>query len=57
MKPIIFDDGGDNVTVGLTESQRCVKIYDDCDEVLIRVQGIDKLIEALQQVKKEINHV
>lgn len=56
MKPIIFDDGTDEITIKLSASNKYVCIDDSSSEVLIEVKAIDKLIEALQQVKKEINN-
>ena len=56
MKPIIFEDGTDEITIKLSVSNKYVCIDDSSSEVLIDMKAIDKLIEALKQIKKEINY-
>lgn len=57
MKPIVFNDGTDDITVGLSFSNTFVTIGDDDGETYIGVEYIDKLIEALHLVKKELEDV
>lgn len=55
MKPIIFNDGIDEIKVGLSFSNSFVTISEGGAMTYIGVGYIDKLIEALQKVKEEIN--
>lgn len=55
MKPIIFNDGTSETTVELSLSKAFVIICGDDGETQVDIHCIDKLIEALYLVKKELN--
>lgn len=55
MKPIIFNDGTDEIEVGLSFSNSFVTISEGGAMTYIGADCIDKLIEALQKVKEELN--
>lgn len=59
MKPIIFNDGTAKIEVGLSFSNSFATIREIREGgavTYINVDCIDKLIEALQKVKEELNH-
>jgi hypothetical protein len=55
MKLIIFNDGTSEIEVGLSFSGAFVTISDDDGETYVGVECIDKLIEALQNIKGELS--
>lgn len=57
MKPIIFKDGVDEIEVGLSFSKAFVTIAGCVGAVSINMYSIDKLIESLYLVKKELEDV
>lgn len=57
MKPIIFNDGIDEIEVGLSVSKSYVTITECTVTTYISAESIDKLIEALHLVKKELEDV
>ena len=57
MKPIIFKDGVDKVEVGLSFFNSFVTITKCAGAVSINTYSIDKLIETLYLVKKELEDV
>jgi hypothetical protein len=56
MKSIAFkDETGDTIEVGFSYSEAFVTITEGEGIVYISVESIDKLIQALQELKGEIN--
>lgn len=57
MKPITFTDDDNAVTIGLSTS-KCYLVLEDADDsFLIGIKALDKLINALQEFKKESDNV
>jgi hypothetical protein len=52
MKSVTFKDGEDTVTVEIVSSGKFIWIDDQNTDILIGVESIDKLIEALNKIKE-----